>query len=114
MVMLPLLSAVFCLTASGGPTSAQPAPDQTRARAAVEAGEILPLQTIIERLRTRLQGRILEVELEREDGRWVYEIELLLADGHKRELEIDATSARVLEDEDEDEDEDESDDDDGD
>lgn len=103
MAMLRLLSASFCLAASGAPASAQPVPDQTRARAAVEAGEILPLQTIIGRQRTRLQGRILEVELEREDGRWVYEIELLLADGRKRELEIDATSARVLEIEDEDE-----------
>jgi uncharacterized membrane protein YkoI len=36
------------------------------------------------------------VELEREEGRWVYDIKLLQAGGGLLKLEVDAASARVL------------------
>ena len=55
--------------------------DHDRARAAVLAGEVLPLQTLLERLQRSRPGQVLELELEREDGRWVYEIRLLQFDG---------------------------------
>ena len=49
--------------------------DHERARAAVEAGQVLPLPTLLERLRRTHPGQVLELELEREDGRWIYELE---------------------------------------
>lgn len=79
------------------PAASTAGTDQAQARAAVEAGTILPLDAILGGLEPRHAGRILEVELEREDGRYVYEIEILLADGRKRELEIDAATGEVLE-----------------
>ena len=70
--------------------------DQDRARAAVQAGQVLPLRTVLERLEREQPGQVLEVELEPEDGRWVYEVKLLQAGGRLVKLELDATSGDVL------------------
>lgn len=70
--------------------------DHERARQALEAGEVLPLRTILDRLEQDYPGDILEVELEREDGRWVYEIKLLRDSGAVNKLELDARSGTLL------------------
>ena len=70
--------------------------DQDRARAAVQAGQVLPLRTVLERLEREHPGQVLEVELERDDGRWVYEVKLLQAGGRLVKLELDAGSGEVL------------------
>ena len=72
--------------------------DHERARAAMLRGEALPLDEILARLPLREGERLIEVEFEREDGRWVYELEFIGADGRVRELEVDALSAAILED----------------
>ncbi len=72
--------------------------DHERARAAVLRGDALPLDQILARLPLREGERLIEVEFEREDGRWVYELEFIGADGRVRELEVDALSAAILED----------------
>lgn len=71
--------------------------DHERARAAVQAGEVLPLQTLLERVQRTHPGQVLEVELEREDGRWIYELRLLQAGGQLLKLEVDAATGQVLE-----------------
>lgn len=64
------------------------------------AGEILPLEQITTRALEKHAGaRLLEVELEDEDGVLVYEVELLTPAGVVRELELDARSGKVLKDE---------------
>jgi uncharacterized membrane protein YkoI len=70
--------------------------DHERARAALEAGEIAPLREILERAQADFPGTLLEVELEREDGRWLYEIELLAPGGRVLELFYDARTAELL------------------
>lgn len=70
--------------------------DHERARAALQAGEVLPLATVLERLQRSHPGQVLEVELEREHGRWIYEIKLLQADGRLLKLAVDARSAELL------------------
>lgn len=70
--------------------------DHDRARAAVQAGEVLPLPAVLEQLRRSHPGQVLEVELERDDGRWRYEVKLLQADGQLRKLVLDARSGAVL------------------
>lgn len=70
--------------------------DHERARRAVEAGEVLPLRTVLEQVERQYPGQVMEVELEREDGRWVYEIKLLRTGGELLKLEIDARNGRVL------------------
>jgi uncharacterized membrane protein YkoI len=75
--------------------------DQDLARLAREAGEILPLSNILEAAMAEHAGRVIEVDLEREDGRWVYELELVSPDGRLYEMEIDAASGKILKVEDE-------------
>jgi uncharacterized membrane protein YkoI len=67
-----------------------------RARRAVESGEILPLREILQRVERGTPGQVIEVELEREAGRWIYEIKLLATDGAMVELEVDARDGTVL------------------
>ena len=43
--------------------------DHDRARRAVQSGEILPLQTLLERVQGVHPGQVLELELERDGGR---------------------------------------------
>lgn len=70
--------------------------DHERARAALESGEILPLQKIIAKLEQIYPGQILEVELERDDGLWVYEIKLVRTNGVLIKIEVDASDGRLL------------------
>lgn len=70
--------------------------DHDRARAAVEAGEILPLPTLLEQLQRTHPGQVLALELEKDDGRWIYEVKLLQPDGRLLKLEVDARTAQVL------------------
>ena len=67
-----------------------------RARAAVEAGEILPLPALLEQLQRTNPGQVLALELEKDDGRWIYEIKLLQNDGRLVKLDVDARTAQVL------------------
>lgn len=71
--------------------------DQDRARRALQAGEILPLSDILAAAAAARPGRVIEVELERDDGRWIYELDLVTPGGRLYELEIDAATATVLE-----------------
>lgn len=79
-----------------GSASALADNDQDRARAAVQAGKVLPLKTLLERLERDHPGQVLEVELEQEGGRWIYEIRLLEPGGRLVKLELDAATAKVL------------------
>lgn len=71
--------------------------DHDRAREARAAGEIVPLRDILTRAERDYPGDLLEVELEREDGLWVYEIKLLTAGGHILELEYNARTMELIE-----------------
>lgn len=70
--------------------------DHDQARAALASGEILPLSAIILKLEKDFPGQIVEVELERENGQWIYEIKLLQRDGYRQKLKVDAKSAAVI------------------
>jgi hypothetical protein len=54
---------------------------------------------------TQFPGKVLEAELESEDGKAVYEVEIVNTSGETRELEIDAQSGKILSSELEDQDE---------
>lgn len=93
----PLRTAVLVLAAvlSTG-AQARDRGDHERAREAVVAGQILPLRTVLERLEREQAGQVLEIELEPEGGRWIYEVKLLQADGQLLRLEVDAGSGEVI------------------
>ncbi len=73
------------------------AADHERARRALEAGRVLPLSQVLEDLRRRVEGDVIGVELEREDGRFVYELTLIRPSGQIHEAVIDAESGTLLE-----------------
>lgn len=74
--------------------------DQDEALRLRREGLIQPLEKLLNQAMDRHPGaRLLEAELEEEDGIYVYEIELLTADGVARELELDARDGRLLKDE---------------
>lgn len=70
--------------------------DHERARRAVEAGEVLPLRDVLARVEVDYPGQVMELELERDDGLWLYEIKILQSGGVLIELEVDARDGRVL------------------
>ena len=71
--------------------------DHETARRAVERGELLPLSQILAAAEKRYPGRVVEVDLDREDGRYFYEIEVLLQDGRVIELTYDGRTGELLE-----------------
>lgn len=73
------------------------ADDHEEARRLRLDDQVLPLETIIERVGLGPDTRILEVETGFEHGRRVYEIEYVTAGGRIMELAVDAGSGEVLE-----------------
>ena len=70
--------------------------DHEMARALVESGDILPLDVILEKAQAHHRGRVLEVELEQDEGRRIYEIEIVDKQGVVHELYLDASSGELL------------------
>ena len=70
---------------------------QAEIRELVRQGEILPLETILARLPLEEYGKLLDLEVEREDGSVIYEFEFLRADGRIVEIEVDARNGTILE-----------------
>jgi Peptidase propeptide and YPEB domain len=88
--------ALVLLSAAVLPAWGSDRKDHERARAAVQAGQVLPLNTVLARLQKAYPGQVLEVELEQEEGRWVYEIKLLQGSGQLLKLHVDARDGAVL------------------
>lgn len=70
--------------------------DQEIARELVLKGEILPLESVVITALQRHQGRLIEVELETLEGRYVYEVGLVTHDGEKLEYYYDARTGELL------------------
>jgi uncharacterized membrane protein YkoI len=70
--------------------------DQETARRALENKEILPLSTVLARIEEKFTGDVVEIELERKRGAWVYEIEIIDADGRVRDIDVDARTGDVI------------------
>lgn len=63
---------------------------------AFKRGAIKPLSEVLAVARRHVPGEVVKVELEREDGIWVYEIKILTPSGRRREVEIDAQTLAVI------------------
>jgi uncharacterized membrane protein YkoI len=90
MVAVLLSAVVVSMTAR--------ADSRERARQLQAGGDILPLEQITSQVHAMDMGRILEVELESEEGRHVYELEVLDEDGVVRDLYFDAGTGERLKD----------------
>lgn len=94
--MLPLWAAILtCCSAASIAGD-----DHDRARQALEAGEVLPLQTILSRVEREQPGQVLDVELERDHDsqpdRWVYKIKMLRSGGALVKLKVDARDGTII------------------
>jgi uncharacterized membrane protein YkoI len=63
---------------------------------AFKSGQIRPLSEVLAVAREKLPGEVVKIELEREDGVWVYEIKVLTRSGRRREVEINAQTLAVI------------------
>ncbi|MDT8282766.1 MAG: PepSY domain-containing protein [Gammaproteobacteria bacterium] len=72
------------------------ADDHVEARRLLEAGEILPLESILKKVRERFPGKIIEIKLETEENEVAYEVELLGYDGVVLEVYINAKTGNIM------------------
>lgn len=63
----------------------------------VQAGRIKPLAEILEILARDWRGDVIDVDIEEDDGKIIYEIELLGPEGQVVEFEVDARTGEILE-----------------
>ena len=89
-----LLLAVLALGVLGRGAAADEDDEHRRLRPGT-AG-IAGIAELQQRLQQLQPGRLLKLELEAEDGRPVYEVKLLTADGRVVELELDARDLALL------------------
>lgn len=87
------LALVVLLVATGSVADGYDYHDAFRLR---ESREILPLEDILDRAGLGEDTRVLEIEIEREHGVLVYEIEYVDEQGRIREVYIDARTGAVL------------------
>ena len=72
------------------------AENQDRALELRKRGDILPLETLIQKSQKIHPGKILEVELRKKHQRYIYELEILDHDGVVWELYFDAHTGTLL------------------
>ena len=71
--------------------------DQQRARDAMQAGRIRPLQEILVQLRLRIPGRFLNAWLEEgRGGLWIYRLKMLDVRGNIIGVVVDARNGQIL------------------
>ncbi|ACI91395.1 propeptide, PepSY amd peptidase M4 [Afipia carboxidovorans OM5] len=63
---------------------------------AFKGGEIKPLPEVLAVAREKMPGEVVKVELDREDGAWVYEVKILTPSGKRRKVEINASTLAII------------------
>ncbi|MGP0593412.1 PepSY domain-containing protein [Nitrospira sp. T9] len=58
--------------------------------------EVVPVEQLFQKVQKEFEGIILELELEEEDLRWIYEVKLLTPQGNVLKIDYDAKSMAVL------------------
>jgi uncharacterized membrane protein YkoI len=98
--LLALLTALAVLSAgtaaAEGSHEGESDHDQDRAFEALQRGEVLPLDKVLAGLGQRHPGELIGVELERREGRWIYEVRLIDGSGRLIDLDIDARTGKVI------------------
>jgi uncharacterized membrane protein YkoI len=97
--MRALFLALMLAVAAAGTEALAGGVDHERARAAMEAGQIMPLHRILVEVEEQFDGRVIEVKLtDLEAGLhgWVYAIILLTPQNNVLVLKVDAGTATIL------------------
>lgn len=91
-LVLVAAALLFTLGASAGE---RPRIDEIRQLR--ESGRIMAAEDILARSRSVQPGQVVGLELERDDGRWIYEVKLIDSANRLHKLELDAATGEVLE-----------------
>jgi uncharacterized membrane protein YkoI len=91
--LLALLLLLVCSVA--GVRADDRSRDQDTVRQAVERGEIRALAEILTVVRGELRGDVVKIKIERERGRWYYEIRVVDGEGRLFEVYVDAKSGAI-------------------
>jgi hypothetical protein len=94
-----LLMTLALLAMLSLPAAAQEQPrclSRAEQRAAIAAGEAIPLATARQMLRQRMNGELVRARLCRESGHLIYRLTVLARDGKVRQVTIDATNGTVI------------------
>lgn len=70
--------------------------DHDRARNAVASGQVLALPLVLERIAKEQPGQVIEVELEQDDGMWIYELKILQSGGQLIKVKADAGTGAII------------------
>jgi uncharacterized membrane protein YkoI len=70
--------------------------DEELARQALELGEVVPLDHVIATLREAVPGEVSSVELEKENGTWVYEFKIISPEGRMLQVRVDAKTGQLI------------------
>jgi len=94
------VTGLLCALCGGlgmaGPVAQAGRDDGQLARTAREQGRIVPLEQLVAEVGQKIPGRLLQAELDDDDGLPVYELRWQLADGRRLEIELDARDGRWL------------------
>ncbi|MGE5504562.1 MAG: PepSY domain-containing protein [Actinomycetota bacterium] len=90
------IACILALTMAAAALPARAESDHDRARRAVQAGEVLPLQRILDKAQADYGGQFVGAELEDEEGRMVYEIILITPEGRVTKLHYDARDGSLI------------------
>ena len=93
----PVGAAIVLATVAGSGLVARADDDKAAVAARLSNnGEILPLEQILERAQAQHPGKLLETELDDEEGHYVYEIKILDHKGMVWEMEFDAKTGALI------------------
>lgn len=70
--------------------------DEDEARRAVENGEVLPLERVLAGLGSAMPGEVSGLELEKENGIWIYEFKIISPDGRMLTVRVDAKTGQPV------------------
>lgn len=96
IIAVTALAAVMTLASVRLSNGADCKRSQDCALDAFKNGEIKPLSEVLAVARAKIPGEVVKVELDHEDGAWVYEIKILTPSGKRRKLEIDASTLAII------------------
>jgi uncharacterized membrane protein YkoI len=68
----------------------------SRARDAVQRGDIRSLEDVAARVQSRYPGRLLDARLDQNGARWVYRLKMLTREGRVLNIAVDARTAQIL------------------
>lgn len=93
-VPVMLLAVVLGLLPAIGHTDGHK--DHDRARKALLSGEVLSLRQVLDIVAREYPGEPVEIEFERDDEVYVYEIKLLQPSGSILKMKVDAANGKVI------------------